>query len=88
MKRSGSARIGIPPQSAQGQELAGQFWNMILEFTGGDLAMLPQLMELASFDGADPEWKQRQRAASEYIEPALETYFIRQEINPEGESPQ
>ena len=34
---------GVPPESEQGQEFAEKFWKMVLEFTDGDMAMLPKL---------------------------------------------
>ena len=33
---------GIAPASAQGQKLAEEFWQLITEFTGGDMSLLPQ----------------------------------------------
>ena len=41
--------------------------------------VLPKLMEMGSFDGADAAWRQRQAAASAYIEPALdEAIFLKE----------
>lgn len=65
----------VPPESEKGQEFAKEFWNMVMEFTGGDMSMLPKLMEAGNFDGPDNEWKQKQEIANGFIEPALEVYL-------------
>lgn len=79
---------GEPPEGAQGQALAAAFWQMVTEFTGGDMEILAKLMEMGSFDGADAAWRQRQAAASAYIEPALDAYFTRLGTGPTGEDMQ
>lgn len=35
----------IPPDSESAQSLAESFWDMVLEFTGGDISMFPRLMK-------------------------------------------
>ena len=72
----------------RGQALAAAFWQMVTEFTGGDMEILAKLMEMGSFDGADAAWRQRQAAASAYIEPALDAYFTRIGTGPTGEDMQ
>ena len=79
---------GEPPEGARGQALAAAFWQMVTEFTGGDMEILTKLMEMGSFDGADAAWRQRQAAASAYIEPALDAYFTRIGTGPTGEDMQ
>ena len=79
---------GEPPEGARGQALAAAFWQMVTEFTGGDMEILAKLMEMGSFDGADAAWRQRQAAASAYIEPALDAYFTRIGTGPTGEDMQ
>ena len=37
---------GIPTDSDEAQRFAKAYWNMITEFTGGDMSMLSKLMEL------------------------------------------
>lgn len=78
---------GIPPESEKGQEFAKAFWNMIMEFTNGDMSMLPKLMETGNFDGPDNEWKQKQVVANTFIEPALSAYFTILGYNPLEEGP-
>ena len=73
---------GVSPESEKGQEFAKAFWNMIIEFTNGDMSMLPKLMETGNFDGPGNEWKQKQVIANAFIEPALEVYFTTLGYNP------
>lgn len=50
-------KSGVPCESEQGLALAKRFWDMVMEFTQGDMSMLPQLMEMENFDSPDHEWK-------------------------------
>lgn len=79
---------GIPPEDKKVQELAKVFWEMILEFTGGDMSMLPKLIELGNAKGLDQEWKQKQALANTYMESALDAYFTSLGINPFQEGAQ
>jgi len=76
---------GAAPESEQGIELARAFWHMVMEFTNGDMSMLPQLMKIGSFVGVNSEWRQRQAQANSFIEPALGAYFEREGIQPFAE---
>ena len=78
-------REGEPPEGERGQRLAKAFWDMVMEFTGGDMSMLPKLMEIGKFDGLDNEWKEKQAAAYAFIEPALDVYFKSLDFQPFGE---
>lgn len=62
----------IPPESEEGQVFAKEFWNLILDFTGGDMSLLPALMEMNSVDGVGGKGN---RFAIAYIEKALDVYF-------------
>lgn len=63
--------------------LANLWWDMIIEFTDGDMAMLPKLVEFAEkTEGADDEWKEKIEVVNQFIGPALEAYFTKQGINP------
>ena len=73
---------GIPADSDAGQSFAKAYWNMILEFTGGDMSMLPKLIELGQVQSADPRWKERQDMANGYVGQALDIYFSRLGVNP------
>ena len=78
---------GVPPESKKGQKFAKAFWDMITEFTGGDMSILPKLMETGSFNSPDNKWEQKQAIANQFIERALETYFDALSYNPFEEGP-
>ncbi len=77
----------LPPEDPKVQEAAEKFWNMVMEFTGGDMSLLPKLMELGNFreDENDPGWAKRQAMANAYIEPALGLYLQRINLQMPGE---
>lgn len=72
---------GIPASSDEGQEFANAYWDMITEFTGGDMNMLSKLMEIKPLEEADIKFKEKQSLANAYIEQALGVYFSRQGID-------
>lgn len=76
---------GVPPESEQGIRMAERFWNMVLEFTDGDMSLLPKLEALGRFEGAGQEWEQRQALVNAYIEPALGAYFAKAGMDPAQE---
>ncbi len=73
---------GVPPASEKAQQLTKAYWDLIVEFTNGDMGMLPKLMEIGNFDKATNEWEQKQKMVSAYLEPALEIYFSTLGSNP------
>lgn len=75
-------KTGILPESEEGQKLAESFWRMVMDFTDGDMGMLPQLMKIADIDGPNDEWRQNQAAANAFIEPALDIYLSKLGFNP------
>lgn len=75
-------KAGVPPESEKGQIFAKEFWDMIMEFTGGDMSMLSKLLETENFNGPDNEQNQKQAIAITYIEPALGAYFTALGYNP------
>lgn len=40
----------MSPESEKGQQIAKEFWGMIMEFTDGDMSMLPQLMDVGTVE--------------------------------------
>ena len=70
-------QVGVAPDSDRGHAFAEEYWAMLMEFTGGNLEMLPRLVELGRFEGLDSEWKARQEQANGFLEPALDAYFAR-----------
>ena len=77
---------GIPIDSDEAQRFAKAYWNMITEFTGGDMSMLSKLMELGQFEGTDPQWQEKQSLANVYVGRVLEVYFSRMGVDPFEES--
>lgn len=65
----------VPPESEEGQALAKVFWDLILEFTNGDMTLLPKLIEVGRFDDSGQDWQRRQALVNEFIDPALDAYF-------------
>ncbi len=72
---------GVAPESERGQSVAEEFWQLITEFTGGDMSMLPTLM---NFGKAKSNGEYMQSAINGFIEPALSVYFDNSGINPFG----
>lgn len=77
----------LPPEDKQVQQMTGQFWNLIMEFTQGDMSLLPRLMKFDHLtDAQNQEWIQKQNEVNDYLKPALEIYFQKLGNNPfEGE---
>lgn len=73
---------GVPAGSQRGLEFAKAYWDLILEFTAGDAAMLPKLIQMGESDELNQEWRQKQAKANIFIEPALGAYFSNLGINP------
>lgn len=72
----------VPVDSIRGQHFAENYWKMITEFTGGNLRMLSQLVELGKFEGTDSEWQEKQAMANEYVGQVLDVYFSRLGVDP------
>mgnify|MGYP003374555488 CR=1 FL=1 len=52
-----------------------------MEFTNGDMSMLPTLMKFDNLIGDNNEWLKKQKQVNEYLQPALELYFQNAGIN-------
>ena len=46
----------VAPKDKQAQALAQEFWNMVMEFTNGDMSMFPTLMKFDHLIGDHNEW--------------------------------
>ena len=85
---------GAAPDDPRTLTLAGRFWDLVEEFTGGDMSMLPKLMELGSLENSpadsltetESDWARRQNIINEYLQPALGLYFQRIGLDPFAES--
>ena len=73
---------GVSADSEEGLNFAKAYWDMITDFTGGDMSMLPKLIELGQFQNAEPGWKEKQSIANSYVEQALGFYFSRLGVDP------
>lgn len=73
---------GISAESDEGQKFAKEYWEMITNFTGGDMSILSKLVELGQFEGINPRWKEKQDLANVYVMQALELYFARLGVDP------
>ena len=72
----------IPPESEKCQQVVKEYWGLIMEFTNGDMSMLPKLMEVGNIDTATNAWEERQKIVNDYVSPALQVYFSRLGTNP------
>ncbi len=64
------------------EQVVKEYWGLIMEFTNGDMSMLPKLMEVGNIDTATNAWEERQKIVNAYLEPALQVYFSRLGTNP------
>ena len=72
----------VPPESEKCQQVVKEYWGLIMEFTNGDMSMLPKLMEVGSIDTDTNAWEERQKIVNDYVGPALQVYFSRLGTNP------
>ena len=72
----------VPPESEKCQQIVKEYWSLIMEFTNGDMSMLPKLMEVGNIDTATNAWEERQKIVNDYLDPALQVYFSRLGTNP------
>ena len=72
----------VPPESEKCQQVVKEYWGLIMDFTNGDMSMLPKLMEVGNIDTATNAWEERQKIVNDYIDPALQVYFSRLGTNP------
>lgn len=73
---------GMPPESKACQQLAKQYWNLILEFTNNDSSMLPKLINFGTIDTPSTPWEEKQKIVNDYLEPALQIYFSKLKTDP------
>lgn len=76
----------VAPDDIKAQKAAQKFWNIVMEFTNGDMSLLPELMKFNDQLNDQNEWTPKQKAANDYIQPALEIYFKNVGVDPFKES--
>lgn len=73
-------RMEEPPESPKAQLLAKEWWDMTLEFLGGDLTLLDEMRKFEeNFEGWDEEMKQKVPLVKEYRKKLLEVYLCKKE---------
>ena len=72
----------VPVESEQSQQVVQEYWSLIMEFTNGDMSMLPKLMEVGNIGIATNTWEEKQKIVNEYLGPTLQVYFSRLGTNP------
>ena len=72
----------VLPESEKCQQIVKEYWGLIMEFTNGDMSMLPKLMEIGNIDTVANAWEERQKIVNDYLEPALQVYFSKLGVNP------
>lgn len=65
----------IDPSSDEVQKITKEFWDLVMEFTDGDMPMLPKLEEFGKLQSMDNDWSKHQLIINEYLEGALQIYF-------------
>ncbi|MBR3691130.1 MAG: MerR family transcriptional regulator [Clostridia bacterium] len=74
------AAAGTPPEGAEGQAFAAEFWEMVQCFTGGDEKLLQRLLFMASQSG--PLHSDRGPETDAFIGRALGTFFANEGMDP------
>ena len=72
----------VLPESETCQRVVKEYWGLIMEFTNGDMSMLPKLMEIGNIDTAANAWEERQKIVNDYLGAALQVYFSKLGVNP------
>lgn len=72
----------VLPESETCQRVVKEYWGLIMEFTNGDMSMLPKLMEIGNIDTATNAWEERQKIVNDYLGSALQVYFSKLGVNP------
>ena len=72
---------GESPKSDKSISIAKEWWDMINEFTGGDMSLIPDLMKFnESTSGVNEEMLRKQKFIDDFIGQAIEAYFEKQNI--------
>ena len=69
-------------KSEKSQKITKEYWNLIMEFTNGDMSLLPKLMEMGKIQNATNEFEEKQVEINDFLESALEFYFSTLQQNP------
>jgi DNA-binding transcriptional MerR regulator len=81
LEASECQKAGVPPESERGLVFAGEWWAMVMEFAGGDLNMLPNLVKFyESRHSDDNDFNKMLNETGDFIARSLDAYFM----NPEN----
>lgn len=75
-------RANENPKSEKSQKITKEYWNLIMEFTNGDMSLLPKLMEMGKIQNVTNEIEEKQVEINDFLESALEFYFSTLQQNP------
>jgi len=74
---------GISPNGEQGLSFAKEFWDMLMDYMGGDISLFPKVLKISeAVMNENDEWRQRSKMAESFISPAMEAYFTSIGFNP------
>ena len=75
---------GVLPDSEQGLAYAKKFWDMVMDVSGGDVTLLPDLMKFGEEKDSWSSESMRGRwsVAEPYLLKAMEAYFTKLGVNP------
>ena len=74
---------GTVPESEKGQAVGKAWWELVKDFTGGDMSLLPDLVKFSkNREGWDDGWKEKQANADIFIQKAMSVYFKNLGYNP------
>ena len=78
----------VPPDSEQCLAHTKEFWDLVIDVTGGDMSLLPQMMQFAKEKDswASERLRDKWTAAEPYLAKMMEAYFIKIGVNPFEES--
>lgn len=72
---------GEPPDSETSMALGKKWWELVMDFTGGDMSLLPNLMEFnTDKSGWDENIAKIQKEIDPFMEAVLEQYFLKNGI--------
>ena len=73
---------GENPQSEKAQELAKEWWNMTLEFSGGDLSLLGELQKFEeNTSGWNEKMKRKIPLIQDYRKRLLQVYWEKEKVS-------
>jgi len=70
---------GVHPRSKKGQDFAKKFWEVLMEFTGGDMDLVFKISEQMAQSTSDKMHDETMEKSREFMSSALETYLSKPE---------